>query len=158
MAMAPTTAHAQFGGTLFGPPSQQFAPPNPVGPPPSTAPAARAIQTAPAAPTAQNAPQLPAGQSSLAVSARFGRDIPQPVNSGLLWRVYPAKPDASRAYKPVKEERTASPVFQLPPGDYVVHVTLRPGERSESGLAPWRGGARGIRLVGRRHSPRRARR
>ncbi|MGZ3410287.1 MAG: hypothetical protein ACXWKA_08040 [Xanthobacteraceae bacterium] len=155
-AIAPTTAHAQFGGTLFGPPSQQFAPPNPVGSPPPAAPAARAIQTAPAAPTAQNAPQLPAGQSSLAVSARFGRDISQPINSGLLWRVYPAKPDASRAYKPVKEERSASPVFQLPPGDYVVHVTF--GLASAAKAVSLRGeaarevfdlSAGGIRLEGR---------
>lgn len=126
MAMASTQAHAQFGGTLFGPsspPAQQFAPPNPAGSAPATNPAARAIQTVPAAPATRSAPLLP-GQSSLAVSARFARDIGQPIAAGLLWRVYPARPDASRAYKPVKEDRSATPVFQLPTGDYVVHVTF----------------------------------
>jgi hypothetical protein len=156
MAMAPTQAFAQFGGTLFGPPSQQFAPPSAPGAPPSASPPARSIQTAPAVPTAQATPQLPAGQSSLAVSARFGRDLAQPIASGLLWRVYPAKPDATRAYKPVKEDRSASPVFLLPSGDYVVHVSF--GLASAAKAITLRGeaarevfdlSAGGIRLEGR---------
>ncbi|HVG50569.1 MAG TPA: hypothetical protein VM867_02935 [Xanthobacteraceae bacterium] len=74
------------------------------------APSAQAVQQ-----------QIPSGQISLAVSARFGRDV-GPITTGLTWRVYPAKPDASRAYRPIKEDRSANPVFVLPAGDYVVHV------------------------------------
>src|SRR5262249_58171982 len=64
------------------------------------------------------------GQAALIVNARFGRDFPQPINSGLIWRVYPAKPDPSRPFVPIREERAAAPVFVLPPGDYVVHVSF----------------------------------
>jgi hypothetical protein len=64
------------------------------------------------------------GQAALSVSARFGRDFPQAITSGLIWRVYPAKPDLSRPFVPIKEERAATPVFLLPPGDYVVHVSF----------------------------------
>ncbi len=76
------------------------------------APSAQAVQQ-----------QIPSGQATLAVSARFGRDA-APITSGLMWRVYPARPDASRAYRPIKEDRSPNPVFALPPGDYVVHVSF----------------------------------
>jgi hypothetical protein len=64
------------------------------------------------------------GQAALALSARFGRDFPQPIASGLVWRVYPAKPDPSRPFVPIKEDHSATPVFVLPAGDYVVHVAF----------------------------------
>jgi hypothetical protein len=67
--------------------------------------------------------QIPSGQASLNVSARFGGGA-GPITSGLMWRVYPAKPDATRAYRPIKEDRSANPVFSLPSGDYVVHVSF----------------------------------
>jgi hypothetical protein len=71
------------------------------------------------------APQAaPTVQYTLAVAARLGRDLPQPITTGLIWRVYPAKPDPSKPFKPIQEERAAAPVFQLPPGDYVVHVSF----------------------------------
>ena len=57
------------------------------------------------------------------VSARFGGPTPQPIANGLTWRVYPVKPDA-RGFRPVKEDKNASPTFALPQGDYVVHVTF----------------------------------
>jgi hypothetical protein len=60
---------------------------------------------------------------ALAVAARFGRDLPQ-VGSGIHWRVYADRPDASGVFRLVKEERAANPVFMLPPGGYVVHATL----------------------------------
>ena len=72
----------------------------------------------------QAVPQVQSGQAALIVNARFGRDFPQPIASGLIWRVYLAKPDPSRPFVPIKEERAAAPVFVLPPGDYVVHVSF----------------------------------
>jgi hypothetical protein len=69
-------------------------------------------------------PAIPAGQVGLVLSARYGRDIPQPINAGLLWRVYAAKPDPSGIFRPLKEDKAAAPTFVLPPGDYVVHVSF----------------------------------
>ena len=66
----------------------------------------------------------PSGQVTLALAARYGRDIPQPINGGLLWRIYPVKPDQTGAFRPLKEDKSASPNFALPPGDYVVHVSF----------------------------------
>jgi hypothetical protein len=66
---------------------------------------------------------VPAGQVALAVSARFGRDAP-PIGSGLVWRVYADKPDPSGVFRMIKEDKAAAPTFMLPPGGYVVHVTL----------------------------------
>ena len=126
-ATASAPASAQLGG-LFGPSSapspQQFAPstgPSAVPSGPGSAPAARPPQLAPSAQAVQQ--QIPSGQASLAVSARFGGGA-GPITSGLMWRVYPAKPDATRAYRPIKEDRSANPVFSLPSGDYVVHVSF----------------------------------
>jgi hypothetical protein len=63
---------------------------------------------------------MPSGQVALAVSARFGRDLP-PITGGLHWRIYPARLEQG-ALRPVKEDRNASPTFALPAGSYVVHV------------------------------------
>jgi hypothetical protein len=68
------------------------------------------------------APAAPTGVT-LAVTARFGRDPPD-INGGLLWRVYADKPEAGGAFRLIKEDRSASPTFTLPPGGYVVHVTF----------------------------------
>ena len=122
-------AYAQFGSSLFGSaPAQQFAPstgpsaiPSGSGGSSVVAPAGRPPQMAPSAQAVQQ--QIPSSQVSLALSARFGRDL-GPITSGLMWRVYPAKPDASRAYKPIKEDRSPNPVFILPAGNYVVHVSF----------------------------------
>ena len=64
-------------------------------------------------------PAAPAG-AQLALAARYGSNLPQ-ITSGLHWRIYPAKPDQG-GFRPLKEDRGASPVFSLPPGNYVVHV------------------------------------
>jgi hypothetical protein len=40
----------------------------------------------------------------------------------LHWRIYPVKPDPGGAFRPLREDRGAAPVFTLPPGNYVVHV------------------------------------
>lgn len=127
VALAPAPASAQFGGSLFGG-TQQLAPPTPPAsipnvpsgppmrlmPPPSLAP-----QAAPS-PAQGGTIQAPHGQLTLA--ARFGRE--QQIGNGLVWRVYPARADSMRAPRPVKEDKSPSPTFQLPPGDYVVHVTF----------------------------------
>jgi hypothetical protein len=67
---------------------------------------------------------IPAGQVGLVVSARYGRDFAQPINSNLVWRIYPTRPDQTGAFRPIKEEKAATPTFALPAGDYVVHVTF----------------------------------
>ena len=60
---------------------------------------------------------------ALSVAARYGRDAPL-ISGGLIWRVYAANPDVNGAFRLVKEDRTATPTFTLPPGDYVVHASL----------------------------------
>jgi hypothetical protein len=57
------------------------------------------------------------------VSARFGHDPPV-INGGLLWRVYADKPDPGGGFRVIKEDRSATPTFTLPPGGYVVHVSF----------------------------------
>jgi hypothetical protein len=74
-------------------------------------------------PVAQAIPPVPAGRVALAVTARYSHDAP-PINGGLIWRVYAAKPDASGVFRLIKEDRGAAPTFVLPPGSYVVHVSL----------------------------------
>jgi hypothetical protein len=64
-------------------------------------------------------PPVPAGQGALAVSARFGRDLPA-INGGLHWRVYRAEHNG--APRMVKEDKGPTPTFVLPPGAYVVSV------------------------------------
>jgi hypothetical protein len=125
---APTHALAQFG--LMGPQGDGTAPiapgvgsagptmiyPSPLAPP-SNAPAA------PAPPFAQSAPAAPAGHVALSVAARYGRDAPL-ISGGLIWRVYAANPDLNGTFRLVKEDRTATPTFVLPAGDYVVHASF----------------------------------
>ena len=90
--------------------------------PPANAPAVPVPIPAPA-PQAQSAPIVPAGHVALSVTARYGRDLP-PITGGLIWRVYPVRPDQAGAFRPLKEDRSAAPVFVLPPGGYVVHVSF----------------------------------
>jgi hypothetical protein len=105
-------------GANVGPPTSLLPQtPLPPGPPP-----APPVQSAPAALATPAIPPSPP-QANLAVSARFGRDPPL-INGGLVWRVYPDKPDPSGAFRLLKEDRNPSPTFTLPPGGYVVHVTF----------------------------------
>ena len=78
---------------------------------------------APVAPVPAPPPALIGGQVALAVSARYGRDPPA-INSGLLWRVYADKPEQGGMFRLIKEDRNAAPVFMLPPGGYIVHVSF----------------------------------
>src|SRR3954470_19752787 len=97
---------------ILGPPPAQ---PAALPPPPAPAP--------PAPPPASTVPMVPAGQVALMVSARFGRD-PLPITGGLHWRIYPDKPDGTGVFRLLREERAAAPIFVLPPGGYVVHVSF----------------------------------
>jgi hypothetical protein len=96
---------------------------------PPTAPAAPApkgpmLQSLPPSgntpPAASQAPAANAGQASLALSAKFGRELPA-ITGGLHWRIYSAKIEQG-ALRPLKEEKNASPTVTLPAGAYVVHV------------------------------------
>jgi hypothetical protein len=64
-----------------------------------------------------------AGQAVLSLTARYGKDLPV-INNGLVWRVFADKPDETGTFKLIREERGATPNIVLPPGGYVVHVTL----------------------------------
>jgi hypothetical protein len=106
-----------------------LAPPSaaPVVAPP--APSVPAALTAPppisSAPPPMVAPPGAAApiQAVLALSARYGKDLP-PVTSGLIWRIFSDRPDENGAFKVLREDRNATPNIPLPPGNYVVHVTL----------------------------------
>jgi hypothetical protein len=116
-AIAPSGAALPQQPTVANPNPLQLAPPaaQPVSLPPQPA--------APSGATAVPAvPMVPAGQVALMVSARFGRDPPN-IPSGLHWRIYPDRPDAG-VFRLLKEERAAAPIFVLPPGGYVVHVSF----------------------------------
>jgi hypothetical protein len=104
--MSPVPTAPGTGATLS--PDSTLVPPPPPQPPPSPP---------------QAVPMVSPGQVALAVSARYGRDAPA-INGGVVWRVYTARPDAAGAYRLVKEDRTVSPTFVLPPGSYVVHASL----------------------------------
>jgi len=106
-------SQAPTGRPGVGNPGSSLLPPSPPIPPATPAPI-----------PAQAVPQVPAGQVALMASARFGRDVPQPITGGLLWRVYPTKPDAAGVFRALKEDRNPAPTFVLPPGPYVVHVSF----------------------------------
>ena len=65
----------------------------------------------------------PAGQAVLSLTARYGKDLPV-ISNGLVWRVFADKPDETGVFKLVREDRGATPNIVLPPGGYVVHVTM----------------------------------
>lgn len=67
--------------------------------------------------------QAAAAQGALALTARFGKELPV-VNGGLIWRIYSDKLGPNGATQLIREDRSASPVIPLSPGTYVVHVSL----------------------------------
>jgi hypothetical protein len=102
------------GGPVAAPPPAPAVPAALTAPPP--------ISSAPppmVAPPGASAP----GQGVIALSARYGKDLP-PVTSGLVWRIFSDRPDESGAFKVLREDRSATPNIVLPPGNYVVHVSL----------------------------------
>ncbi|MGH6715021.1 MAG: hypothetical protein ACREDC_02405 [Bradyrhizobium sp.] len=74
-------------------------------------------------PKAPAPPGIAPGQAVLSLSARYGKDLPV-VNAGLVWRIFAGRADAAGAFKMIREERNATPNVVLPPGRYVVDVTL----------------------------------
>ena len=124
VVLMPVAALAQQSRSL-APSAQQFAPsggPGVLAPGQTLVPPNAVVPTGP--PLAVPNAAIPAGQVGLVVSARYGRDFAQPINSNLVWRIYPVRPDSSGAFRPLKEDKTATPTFALPAGDYVVHVTF----------------------------------
>ncbi|MBV8700694.1 MAG: hypothetical protein JO052_23020, partial [Bradyrhizobium sp.] len=93
------------------------------GPPPPTLtqPAPPPIAVAP--PAVAPAAIAPPSQAVLALSARYGKDLP-PIASGLVWRIFPDRPDEAGTFRMLREDRGATPNIVLPPGNYVVHVSL----------------------------------
>jgi hypothetical protein len=115
------------GASMLPPSSGGLAAPPAAGatrsvPVQSMAPGGFAPATGPMQAPLSGAGSVP--QVSLSLVARYGRDVSAQITNGLLWRVFPAKPDASGTFRVLKEERAASPVVALPPGDYVVHVSF----------------------------------
>jgi hypothetical protein len=72
---------------------------------------------------AQPPANLRAGDGALLALARFGRDGAV-INGGLHWRVYADKPDQTGVFRLIKEDRSPQPVFVLPVGGYIVHVSF----------------------------------
>jgi hypothetical protein len=107
-----------MGNARVMPQAQSIAPA--YAPPPSSG-------AMPIPPMISTPAAIPGGggqQVSLSLTARFGRDFPAPISNGLVWRIFPARPDSSGTFRTIKEDKTANPVVQLPSGDYVVHVSL----------------------------------
>ena len=99
--------------------------------------------------------RIVASQAVLALTARYGKDLPV-INSGLVWRIFSDRPDDTGTFKLIREEHGATPNIVLPPGSYVVHVafglvsavrpvTLKAETDRESFVLP----AGGLRIEGR---------
>jgi hypothetical protein len=108
----PQSGTAPQPGAWTGSPGATIVAPSPAPSAPSSVP-----------PVAQAAPGVPAGNVLLAVTARYGQNAP-PINAGLIWRIYSARPDSPGNFRLIKEDRAATPTFALPPGNYVVHASL----------------------------------
>src|ERR1700761_7873407 len=140
------SAHAQF--------FSDHGPPIPPASVPQSLPPALAhpsISTVPPATPPGGAP----GQAVLALSARYGKDMPV-INGGLVWRIFSDRPDENGTFKMIREDRNATPNIVLPPGNYVVDVafglvtavrtvTLKAETDRESFTLP----AGGLRIEGR---------
>jgi hypothetical protein len=137
LAALPTVANAQFFSSSPGvprPPNDvPGVPPGPAQsliPPsgnvaPSATPKGPALQSLPPAANAgvqvHSMPVVPPGQGELALSARFGRDLPV-INGGLHWRVY--RTEANGVPRLVKEDKGPAPTAVLPPGPYIVSASF----------------------------------
>src|SRR5262245_53841536 len=114
---------SEVPGSTPGPAQNIAPPPGPAATPAQPAPKGPMLQSLPPAgntPAASTPAPSGSGQGSLALSAKFGRDLPA-ITGGLHWRIYSAKIEQG-ALRPLKEEKTASPTMSLPAGAYVIHV------------------------------------
>jgi hypothetical protein len=135
MLVWPAAVHAQMFTDRPPPVPPNAVPDAPSGPAMNLAPASgpASIPSLPAPLTQPSnavvppvaAPPAPstAGQAVLSLTARYGKDLPV-INNGLVWRVFADRPDETGTFKLIREERGATPNIVLPPGGYVVHVTL----------------------------------
>ena len=104
-------------------PAMNLAPPSgsasiPSLPAPLTQPSILAVPSVVPPPGASTT-----GQAVLSLTARYGKDLPV-INGSLVWRVFSDRPDETGTFKMVREEHSATPNIVLPPGGYVIHVTL----------------------------------
>ena len=131
---APAAAQSFSGFPVVRPPND--VPSVPPGPAQNITPPAATTAPAPVpkGPTLQSLPPagnpgasahavatVPSGQGALAVSARFGRDLPA-IIGGLHWRVY--RSDQNGIPRLVKEDKGPTPTFALAPGAYIVNVAF----------------------------------
>jgi hypothetical protein len=135
ISAVPVAASAQMFADHPPPVPPASVPDVPSGPvmnlAPSSGPASNSNLPAPLTqpPIAVVPPVVPpqggstAGQAVLSLTARYGKDLPA-INSGLVWRIFPDRPDETGAFKMIREERSATPNIVLPPGGYVIHVAL----------------------------------
>jgi hypothetical protein len=137
LAALPAVANAQFFSSspdVPRPPNDvPGVPPGPAQsliPPsgniaPSATPRGPALQSLPPAANAgvqvHSMPVVPPGQGELALSARFGRDLPA-INGGLHWRVY--RTEANGVPRLVKEDKGPAPTVVLPLGPYIVSASF----------------------------------
>jgi hypothetical protein len=111
------------------PGGQALLPPPPI--PPASIPSVPSSGGAAGAPVALAPPSHPpAGaspaptQAALVLAARYNKDMTQPINGGIVWRVYSMKPGIGGVFRPVREDRTPTPTLLLAPGDYVIHASF----------------------------------
>ena len=121
---APPAANLAAPGSsdVLRPPGNIPIPVAPLPPPAQVERTPGQIERTPAGP-ALAAPSVPAGQVALYLTARFGRDLPQ-IPSGVVWRVYPERPDNTGAMRLIREDKTAAPTMLLPPGSYIIHASI----------------------------------
>jgi hypothetical protein len=104
--------------------AMSLAPPSDPGSVPSLPAPLMQAPVAAIPPISAPPPNAPAaGQGVLALTARYGKDLPA-ISSGLVWRVFPDRPDETGTFKLIREEHSAAPNIVLPPGNYVVHVAF----------------------------------
>ncbi|MET0867174.1 MAG: hypothetical protein ABWY35_03675 [Pseudorhodoplanes sp.] len=123
MAITPDAAPP---ANLVAPGPDVLRPPAPIPLPVAPLPPPAQVDRPPTAalpPQPQGAPVVPAGQVALYLAARFGRDM-APIPSGIVWRIYPDRPDNAGAMRLVREDKTAAPTMLLPPGGYIVHASF----------------------------------
>jgi hypothetical protein len=122
-------AAAQSGGSMFAPPALSAPsgapPPEGAFTPPDLGTLIHPGTLAPPAgsPAQPEMPMVPSALGTLAVSARFDKNMPMIV-SGLHWRIYADQPDQTGMFRLIREDRNPAPVFTLPPGGYVVNVSI----------------------------------
>jgi hypothetical protein len=68
----------------------------------------------------QTPPPVPAGRVTLSAAAIFANGG-QPIRSGLVWRIYEDRGDASQPAI-VNRSTSPTPTFNLPPGNYIMHA------------------------------------